>query len=61
VTNVEEENRESFVAEVRAYLEEQKSKSATERNARQISGGTNITLCLESSNKGTSEIIIIFV
>ena len=42
VPNVEEENGEpnkNFVAEVRAYLEEQKSKSAMERNARQISGG----------------------
>jgi hypothetical protein len=42
VPNADEENRErnkNFVAEVRAYLEEQKSKSETERNARQISGG----------------------
>jgi hypothetical protein len=40
--DVDEENREpnkNFVAEVRAYFEDQKSKSATERNARQISGG----------------------
>ena len=41
VLNVKEENGElsdNFVAEVRAYLEEQKRKSSTERNARQISG-----------------------
>ena len=46
MTNVSEENgetnengkiNENFVAEVRAYLEEQKKKSATERNTRQIS------------------------
>ena len=65
VPNVSEENgengeiNENFVAEVRAYLEEQKRKSATERNKRQISGSKYIisfTICIETIHKGTSEI-----
>ena len=42
VSNVDKENHgepnKNFVAEVRAYLEEQKRKSSMERNTRQISG-----------------------
>ena len=42
VPNVDEETHgelnKDFVAEVRAYLEEQKRKSSMERNTRQISG-----------------------
>ena len=33
------EPTEKYVTEVRAYLEEQKHKTSTERNTRQISGG----------------------
>lgn len=65
VPNVSEENgengeiNENFVAEVRAYLEEQKRKSATERNKRQISGSKytiSFIICIETIHKGTSEI-----
>ena len=64
VPNVSEENgengeiNENVMVEVRAYFEEQKRKSAMERNKRQISGSKYIsfTICIETIHKGTSEI-----
>ena len=39
VSEEDGEPTETYLVEVRAYLEEQKRKTSTERNTRQISGG----------------------
>ena len=42
VSEEDVEPTEKYLAEVRAYLEEQKRKTSMERNTRQISGGKRI-------------------